>query len=82
MTVQVWLNTNLVRLEKALLCANCEIISEGLNGHCASCGSESLLSLSGVLGATIESRLPLGMDTSVPADSHGSRPVSSLAAAA
>ena len=52
---QVWLNTNLVRLQKAVLCANCEVISEGLNGHCAGCGSQSLLSLNRVLGGTVES---------------------------
>ncbi len=63
-TAQVWLNTNLVRLQKALLCANCEVISEGLNGHCAGCGSESLLNLNGVLGGTIE---PLGFATSAKA---------------
>ncbi len=40
MAGQGWLNTNLVRLEKAVLCANCEVISEGLNGHCAGCGSQ------------------------------------------
>ena len=82
MTAQVWLNTNLVRLQKAVLCANCEIISEAVNGHCASCGSESLLSLSGVLGMTIESQLPLGIDTGIPADSGDGHRVSSLAAAA
>jgi len=59
MTAGVWLNTNLVPLDKAVLCANCELISEGLNGHCASCGSESLLNLSRVLGGTIDSKMPL-----------------------
>ena len=59
MTAGVWLNTNLVPLDKAVLCANCELISEGLNGHCASCGSESLLNLSRVLGGTIDSEMPL-----------------------
>lgn len=55
MTTTVSPNTNLVRLRTAVLCANCEVISEGLNGHCAGCGSQSLLSLSRVLGGTIES---------------------------
>jgi hypothetical protein len=55
MSGQVWLNTNLVRLQKAVLCANCEIISEGLNGHCAGCGSQSLLSVSRVVGGATES---------------------------
>jgi hypothetical protein len=52
MDAQPWLNTNLVRLNKAVLCANCEVISEGLNGHCAACGSEALLRLNGLLGST------------------------------
>ena len=50
MTAQDRIDTNLVRLQSAVLCANCEVISEGLNGHCAGCGSQSLLSLSRVLG--------------------------------
>jgi hypothetical protein len=58
MTSGSWLNANLVRLHKAVLCANCELISEGLNGHCAACGSQSLLSLSRVLGETIEPAVP------------------------
>jgi hypothetical protein len=57
MTAQVCFNTNLVHLQKAVLCANCEVISEGLNAHCAACGSQSLLSLSRVLGSTMESEL-------------------------
>jgi hypothetical protein len=64
MAAQVWLNTNLVRLHKAVLCANCEVISEGLNGHCAGCGSQSLLRLSTVLGGTIDSKLPVVFATS------------------
>lgn len=54
MSAQVWLDTNLVRLQKAVLCADCEVISEGLNSHCACCGSQALLSLNRVLGGTIE----------------------------
>jgi hypothetical protein len=57
MSAQAWFHTNLVRLQKAVLCANCDVISEGLNGHCAACGSEALLGLSRVLGGTIESEL-------------------------
>ena len=55
MSSQAWLNSNLVCLRKAVLCANCEVISEGSNGHCAACGSEALLSLSKLLGGKIES---------------------------
>jgi hypothetical protein len=52
MNTQPWLQADLVRLTKAVLCANCEVISEGLNGHCAACGSEALLRLSQLLGGT------------------------------
>ena len=45
---------NLVSLQRAVLCANCEIISEGLNGRCDACGGQALLRLKGVLGETVE----------------------------
>ncbi len=48
------LNTNLVCLQKAVLCANCEVISEGLNARCGACGSQALLRLSPLVGGTIE----------------------------
>jgi hypothetical protein len=80
MTSQVWLDMNLVRLQKAVLCANCEVISEGFNGHCAGCGSQSLLCLSRVLGGTIQSELTFGVAAAHGVGDH--RCVSSLAAAA
>jgi len=56
------LNANLVCLRKAVLCANCDMISDGENGHCAACGSQALLSLSRLLGCAIESdSFPLGL---------------------
>ena len=81
MTAQVWLNMNLVCLQKAVLCANCEVISEGLNGHCAGCGSQSLLRLSRVLGGTIESDLSVVFATSAHVVTDDI-PVRSLSAAA
>jgi hypothetical protein len=33
------------------------VISEGLNGHCAACGSEALLQLQQLLGCTAEPEL-------------------------
>ena len=48
----------------AVLCANCEIISEANNGHCAACDSEALLSLSRILGGSLEPEAPLGLTTS------------------
>ena len=41
---------NLIPLRHAVLCANCDVITESRNGHCVACGSPSLISLSRVLG--------------------------------
>jgi hypothetical protein len=68
MSAQAWFHTNLVRLQKAVLCANCDVISEGLNGHCAACGSEALLGLSRVLGGAIESELSFVLSTPAQAN--------------
>ena len=54
-------NTNLVPLQCAVLCANCELISEANNGHCASCDSEALLNLSQILGCSVESEARAGL---------------------
>jgi hypothetical protein len=55
---QLWLDANLVRLHRAVLCANCEVISEGKNGHCAACGSQALLSLGKLLGSSVSAEIP------------------------
>src|ERR1700746_339160 len=55
MSSEVWHNPNLVCLQKAVLCANCEVISEGLRGRCTACGSEALLSLNRLLGGSADS---------------------------
>jgi hypothetical protein len=51
---------NLIRLQSAVLCANCEVVSEGTNGHCGACGSQALLSLSRILGGPLAS--PMSFD--------------------
>jgi hypothetical protein len=79
MAAEIWLNTNLVRLQKALLCANCEVISEGLNGHCAGCGSESLLSLRTILGEMIEPERSSDLATSQAVNDVGVRSLSAAA---
>lgn len=61
MNAQTWLHTNLVRLEKAVLCANCDVISEAPNCHCAACGSEALLDLHRLLGGTTDTSLPVSV---------------------
>jgi hypothetical protein len=75
MSAQARLYSNLVCLQKAVLCANCEVISEGLNGHCAACGSEALLSLNWLLGGTIELELPFALVPSaqIVGDAVGTR---------
>lgn len=65
MNTQPWLQADLVRLTKAVLCANCEVISEGLNGHCAACGSEALLRLGQLLGGTAGDAIPVEISTSI-----------------
>ncbi|MGA9815122.1 MAG: hypothetical protein WBQ64_20235 [Terriglobales bacterium] len=80
MTDHAWRFANLVRLQKAVLCANCEVISEGSNGHCAGCGSQSLLGLSSVLGGMIEPEVSFSVVNSTQTSEEAS--VYSLAAAA
>ena len=45
---------NSVHLLEAVLCADCEIISNSVGESCEVCGSRSLLSLGRVLGGCIE----------------------------
>lgn len=48
------LELNSVPLLEAVLCADCEIISNSVGESCEICGSRSLLSLGRVLGGCIE----------------------------
>jgi hypothetical protein len=68
MTAEPRLKPSLVCLQRAVLCANCEIISEANNGHCAACGSEAVLSLSKVLGGPLKSDLAPEFSPATPAD--------------
>lgn len=45
---------NSVHLVNAVLCADCEVISDSAGDTCLVCGSRSLLSLGRVLGGSIE----------------------------
>ena len=40
---------NAVRLQQAVLCVNCDVISDSRNNNCIVCGSRSLLPLARVL---------------------------------
>jgi hypothetical protein len=46
-------DVNAVWLRDAVLCADCEVISDSPHDTCRVCGSRSLLSLSCVLGGTL-----------------------------
>jgi len=45
-----------VPLPEAVLCADCEVISNSAGDRCEICGSRSLLSLGRVLGGSIEGK--------------------------
>ena len=45
---------NSIRLLEAVLCANCEMITDSTGESCVVCGSKSLLSLARVLGGSAE----------------------------
>jgi hypothetical protein len=45
---------SLVRFQHAVLCADCDIISEANHGRCGSCGSQALLGLAKILGGSAE----------------------------
>ena len=49
-SVSALLPLNLIPLDHAFLCANCDVVSESRNGRCVACQSPSLISLSQVLG--------------------------------
>jgi hypothetical protein len=66
MSAQARLNIDLIHLQRAALCADCEVISEAKNGHCAACGSQALLNLSRVLGGSIGSQACIDLSSSMP----------------
>ena len=76
---------NLVRLQRAVLCADCEVISETNNGHCDACASQALLNLSRILGGSLGTETTLDVVSSAYVDKgqHAhTRSVSGLAVAA
>jgi hypothetical protein len=46
-------DVNAVWLRNAVLCADCEVISDSPHDACSVCGSHSLLSISRILGGTL-----------------------------
>ena len=46
-------NAHFLTLQKAVFCAECELISENSTPYCLACGSQAMLSLSRVLGGSL-----------------------------
>ena len=66
---------NFVPLQAAVLCADCEIITENHGGHCRVCGGRALLNIGCLLGG------PIGEERAVllnPAEAAVSRLVEEL----
>lgn len=59
------LDINAISLRNAVLCADCEIISDSPHDTCCVCGSHSLLSLSRVLGGALPAQRAQLVDTRV-----------------
>lgn len=70
---------NVVRLRDALLCADCEFITDTTDSQCLVCGGHALLNLSKVLGGTLLIDVPAGL---LPQAQGGSLPMQSKAKAA
>jgi hypothetical protein len=62
---------NSVALMEAVLCAECEIISNSGGEACEVCGSRSLLSLGRVLGGCIEGERAMLVDVDPNQVQHG-----------
>jgi hypothetical protein len=47
---------NAVALQNAVLCADCDVVSDSPHDYCMICGSRSLLNISGILGGSLHNR--------------------------
>ncbi len=56
---------NTVRLLDAVLCVNCEMISDSNGESCSVCGSKSLLSVARVLGGSAGTIRAVRLDTNI-----------------
>src|ERR1039458_8388010 len=70
-------DVNVVCLRNAVLCADCEVISDSPHDTCRVCGSHSLLSLSCVLGGMLPAQRAQLVDAWSP-DQHSRRYVECL----
>jgi len=62
---------NSISLQNAVLCADCDVVSDSPHDHCLVCGSHSLLNMARVLGGMMPSRRAAIIDTGdVQSSSH------------
>jgi hypothetical protein len=54
---------NSISLQNAVLCADCDVVSDSPHDHCLVCGSRSLFNISRVLGGMMPSRRAILIDT-------------------
>lgn len=47
---------NAVALHNAVLCADCEMVSDSPHDQCLVCGSRALFNIAGILGGTLHDR--------------------------
>lgn len=66
---------NFVPLQEAVLCADCEIITDSHGGRCRICGGSGLLSLARVLGGPVGAERAVLLD---PAEAEVNRLVEEL----
>lgn len=52
--------TQVVPLMEAVLCVDCEMLSNSTHGHCPACGSRALLSVSTVFGGPLHAKSEIG----------------------
>jgi|GEM_PF-1005870 hypothetical protein len=64
--VEAGQDLNAVCLQNAVLCVECEVVSNSPHDHCLVCGSHSLFSLSRVLGGPLAGRRATVVETQTP----------------
>jgi len=71
--VEIWVETrptlNAVRLNSAVLCADCDVVSDSPHDHCLVCGSRSLFSIARLLGGALPKERAKLVEATVPATS-------------
>jgi len=57
---------NAISLKNAVLCADCDVVSDSPHDHCLVCGSRSLFNISGPLGGMLPDERATLIDATLP----------------